>query len=148
MCGLSTILWQHCFLSRNNVIKLLIEWRNMPLAVYGILFLKGFSLLKLIHFRMERSSDISKARTVRFSLCIPFFQGGRRISRSLAIPMNRQMMVINYAGSVYPIISAFQTSTIWWLCFLPGAEKSLTLIAVDSFLELLPRSHISYLSAP
>lgn len=39
MCGL-TILWQHCFLSRNNVIKLLIEWRNMPLAVDGILILK------------------------------------------------------------------------------------------------------------
>lgn len=75
MCGLTIILWQHCFLSRNNVIKLLIEWRNMPVAAYGILIVKGFSLQKLSYFRMERSSDISKAGTARSSLCVPVFQG-------------------------------------------------------------------------
>lgn len=75
MCGLTTILWQHCFLSRNNVIKLLIEWRNMLVAVYGILIVKGFSVRKLSCFRMESSGDISKAGTARSRLCVPVFQG-------------------------------------------------------------------------
>lgn len=95
----------------NNVIKLLIEWRNMPLAVYGILILKAFSWLKQITFRMERSSGISKAGTIRPSLWVTFCKDGHPICRSLAVPENGWMMVVSWVNSIYPITSDFCGST-------------------------------------
>lgn len=61
-------------------------------------------------FRMERASDITKTGTIRFSLCVLFFQGGSSICRSRAIPTSGKMMVISYVSSIYPIISASHRS--------------------------------------
>lgn len=61
-------------------------------------------------FRMERASDITKTGTIRFSLCVLFFQGGSSICRSRAIPTSGKMMVISYVSSIYPVISASHRS--------------------------------------
>ena len=147
LCGV-TVLWQHCFLSMNNVIKLLIEWRNMPLAVYGILILKASSWLKQITFRMERSSGISKAGTIRPSLWVSFCKNGHPICKSLAIPENGWTMVVSCVNSIYPITSDFCGSTFGGHLSYQELGSHWPWSMVNFFLEFVPRSHISNLCTP